>query len=147
MWLPPIEPCFPFLPSLVYMNGHFLLGQGSINTSEIPFVLINPEASTQTCWLQLATLTLGAFPLGFDWTLALFSLCTLHRDKRPPFPFKHPENILGNGACELGGTSSHAWKARDPSLSFIKSEAGNGRGRQSNNCLLGKLAAGQTSAV
>lgn len=65
VWLPPIEPCFPFPPSLVSMNGHFLLGQGSINTSEIPFVLINPEAFTQTCWLQLANLHPGDISSGF----------------------------------------------------------------------------------
>lgn len=39
VWLPPIEPHFPFPGSLVHVNGHFLLGPGSINTSEIPFVL------------------------------------------------------------------------------------------------------------
>lgn len=75
VWLPPIEPCFPFPPSVVYMNGHFLLGQGSINTSEIPFVLISPEASTETRWLQPAPFTPGTFPPGFDWTMPLFSLC------------------------------------------------------------------------
>lgn len=86
----------PFPPSLVYMNGHFLLGQGSINTSEIPFVLFSLEASTRTCWLQPATFTLGAFPLGFDWTLPLFSFCTFHLDKviARAFPFEDLENIL-----------------------------------------------------
>lgn len=45
VWLPPIEPYFPFLASLVHMNGHFLLGQGSINTSEMPFVLTSQRSA------------------------------------------------------------------------------------------------------
>lgn len=50
-------------------------GAGSINTSEIPFVLISPEASTETRWLQPAPFTPGTFPPGFDWMMPLFSLC------------------------------------------------------------------------